>query len=87
MTSSRSLNLRLRRAFMRPFIIADVKSAIIGTDFLVHYNLHVDVKGQSLIDPLTTLNTRAGLEPALEHDVPTTASHDLSHGIYGEKLS
>ncbi|XP_049539533.1 uncharacterized protein LOC125953796 [Anopheles darlingi] len=38
------INLGLRRAFIWTFIIADVNTAIIGADFLVHYDLLVDLK-------------------------------------------
>ena len=39
-----TLNLGLRRELRWPFIIADVKTAIIGADFIAHYNLLIDLK-------------------------------------------
>ncbi|XP_055902200.1 uncharacterized protein LOC129938580 [Eupeodes corollae] len=42
----------------RPFIIADIPTAIIGADFLSHFILLVDLKSKRLIDPLTSFSTR-----------------------------
>lgn len=52
------LNFGLRRSFFWTFIIADVKQPIIGSDFLSHYNLLVDVANNKLIDNITSLETR-----------------------------
>ncbi|GFW79506.1 retrovirus-related Pol polyprotein from transposon 297 [Trichonephila clavipes] len=40
----KELNLGLRRPFIWTFIIADVSSPIIGSDFLKHFNLLIDLK-------------------------------------------
>lgn len=48
-------NLGLRRDFAWRFIVADVTKAIIGVDFLSHYNLVVDIRNQRLIDGSTML--------------------------------
>ena len=50
-----TLNIGLRRSFRWMFVIADVKHAILGADFLRRYNLLVDVKHNALIDTLTHL--------------------------------
>ncbi|XP_037877338.1 uncharacterized protein K02A2.6-like [Bombyx mori] len=50
-----NLNLGLRRDFPWRFVVADVTMAIIGVDFLSHYNLIVDISNQQLIDTLTNL--------------------------------
>lgn len=50
-----SLNLGLRREFKWSFIIADVGTAIIGSDFLAHYHLLPDCKNQRLVDGNTKL--------------------------------
>lgn len=52
------LDLNLRRCFSWMFIIADITTAIIGADFLTHYNLLIDLKNQRLVDPLTSLSTK-----------------------------
>lgn len=49
------LNLGLRRSFKWPFIISDVKRAIIGADFLKSFHLIVDLHNRKLIDGITEL--------------------------------
>lgn len=51
-----NLNIGLRRDFPWRFVIADVTKAIIGVDFLSHYNLIVDVSNKKLVDNLTNLS-------------------------------
>ncbi|KAK2578535.1 hypothetical protein KPH14_012024 [Odynerus spinipes] len=52
-----SLNLGLQCEYKWIFIIADVKAAIIGVDFIAHYGLLIDLKKHQLIDPLTSLKS------------------------------
>ncbi|GBL74513.1 hypothetical protein AVEN_235445-1 [Araneus ventricosus] len=47
------LDLKLHRRFQWKFIIADVKQAIIGVDFLTNFYLLVDDKNNRLIDAKT----------------------------------
>ncbi|XP_039951418.1 uncharacterized protein LOC120768714 [Bactrocera tryoni] len=47
------LNLGLRRQYSWKFIIADVSQAIIGADFLSHFNLAVNLRQRKLIDDVT----------------------------------
>jgi cleavage and polyadenylation specificity factor subunit 1 len=54
-TRSLTLNLGLRRSFPWLFTLADVNHAIIGADFLRHFNLLVDLRNRSLIDAVTHL--------------------------------
>ncbi|GBN16456.1 hypothetical protein AVEN_227987-1 [Araneus ventricosus] len=49
------LNIGLRRIFPWSFIIADVSRPILGTDFLTHYGIVIDLKSKSLRDQQTTL--------------------------------
>lgn len=56
-----NLNLGLRRNFPWRFVVADVTKAIIGVDFLSHYNLIVDIRNKRLIDNTTTLSSEAYL--------------------------
>ncbi|KAL4718235.1 hypothetical protein ACJJTC_016861 [Scirpophaga incertulas] len=49
------LNLGLRRNFTWNFVVADVESAIIGSDFLAHYNLLPDCARSRLVDGTTGL--------------------------------
>lgn len=57
--ASLRLDLGLRRDFVWRFVIADVNKAIIGVDFLAHFNLVVDVRNKRLIDNITSLNVSA----------------------------
>ena len=52
---SLTLELGLRRQFCWTFIIADVKNAIIGADFLSAFALTVNMKDRRLLDSTTTL--------------------------------
>ena len=54
-TCSLSLDLGLRRVFRWIFLIADVKTPIIGSDFLSHHGLIVDVNKKQLLDNTTNL--------------------------------
>lgn len=54
-----NLNLGLRRDFVWRFIVADVTKAIIGVDFLSHFNLIVDVRNKKLIDGTTNMSAVA----------------------------
>lgn len=51
------LNLGLRRTFTWHFIVADIRSPIIGNDFLANHNLLVDLKNKQLIDGTTNIRT------------------------------
>lgn len=51
------LHIGLRKEIRRTFFTADVKTAIIGADFLSHDDLLVDVRNKRLIDPLTGIKT------------------------------
>ncbi|XP_050093837.1 uncharacterized protein LOC126576572 [Anopheles aquasalis] len=67
------VSLRLRRAFTWTFIIADVNTAIIGADFLAHYDLLVDLKHKRLLERLTSLET-----PGDQLRKLSTATYDCS---------
>ncbi|KAK3881302.1 hypothetical protein Pcinc_014253 [Petrolisthes cinctipes] len=69
------LDLNLRRSFQWTFYVGAVSQAILGADFLRHFNLMVDVRGQKLVDPLTDIFTNAQPAPgdsthlsAINHD-------------------
>ena len=47
----------LRRSFMWSFVVADIKDAIIGADFLRNFNLSVSLKKNTLIDENTGFST------------------------------
>lgn len=58
-----SLNLGLRRVFRWVFLVADVRHALVGTDFLNHHGLLVDVKSQRLLDTAALLSVH-GIVPS-----------------------
>lgn len=79
------LNLGLRRDFTWQFIVADVTKAIIGVDFLSHYNLTVDIRRKRLIDASTTLCS-AGL-PALSSEGISSIKAISGSSVYHNILS
>lgn len=77
------LNIGLRRDFPWQFIVADVTRAIIGVDFLSHYDLIVDIRNQRLIDQHTTLGTPVSLAnfPENVFSVKVMSGDSLYHNI------
>ncbi|GFS36853.1 gag-pol polyprotein [Nephila pilipes] len=69
------VDLGLRRSFKWKFILASVPFAIIGADFLKHFDLIIDLKRQRLIDTITKLNRYGKIPTGLN-----TASIKLSSG-------
>ena len=57
-TRSVKLDFGLHRKFHWKFIVADVKFPILGTDFLRHYGLLVDVSKSRLLDATTYKRSR-----------------------------
>ena len=51
------VNLSSRRSFEWTFYVGNVSQAILGADFLRHFNLLVDVEGRKLVDPLTSISS------------------------------
>lgn len=56
-TKSLTLDLGLRRKFSWVFILADVKRAILGADFLHAFSLSVNVRTHCLVDNITNLQS------------------------------
>lgn len=65
------LNLNLRRDFVWKFLIADVNQAIIGADFLAHFDLLVDLKNRCLLDRLTTLKANCVIDKTTQLSLKT----------------
>ena len=55
------VSLGLRRSFPHTFVLAAVNHPIIGADFLKRYGLLVDLSNKRLVDPLTSLSTKASI--------------------------
>lgn len=70
-----NLDLNLRRNFSWSFVLADIKIAIIGADFLTNFNLLVDLKNKRLIDTLTNLFTRGQYLYADTYNVSTLSTN------------
>lgn len=50
-----TMDIRMRRTFRWLFIVADVRIAILGTDFLGHFNLNVSICESRFKDKVTLL--------------------------------
>lgn len=80
---SLTLDFNLRRSFQWVFIVASSKLAILGADFLHHFNLMVDMKRQRLIDSVTTLTVsgitshQATTSPSFQPPQAPAAFQDL----------
>nr|VZI17910.1 unnamed protein product [Spirometra erinaceieuropaei] len=61
-TRSLNLNIGLRRSFSWMLVIADVRHAILGSDFLAEFDLPIDCRRARLLDRTTCLFVR-GLTP------------------------
>ncbi|CAB3388540.1 Hypothetical predicted protein [Cloeon dipterum] len=80
-----NLNLGLRRAYSWKFIVADVSKPIIGSDFLHHYDLLIDLRNQRLIDTSTSLSIVGRTSRCATLSVSYTRAegpfHDLLNGF------
>ena len=59
--SKRVVDVGLKREYPWTFIVADVKQPIIGADFLIHYNLLVDLRSRCFRDMRAGLAIAASL--------------------------
>ena len=73
-----TLNLGLRRDFPWVFLIADVPHAILGMDFLQHFNLNVDTARHRLVDSRTQLHS-VGTVTMASHIGPVSCIPKLPH--------
>ncbi|BHF74019.1 hypothetical protein SprV_0401710300 [Sparganum proliferum] len=73
---SLTLDIGLRRCFQWVFLQADVKSPIIGADFLTHFGLAVDLRHRKLVDTTITLFTvgTAASEPSVSIQLAVLSS-------------
>ena len=60
-TCQRVVDVGLKREYLWTFIVEDVQQPIIGADFLIHYNLLVDLRSRCLRDMRTGLAIAASL--------------------------
>ena len=77
-TRSLTLDLGLRRVFRWIFVIADIRTPILGADFLREHGLLVNMKQGRLVDTATTLQTQGTIahivspSPSLSSQSKTT---------------
>lgn len=75
------LNLGLRRSFLWKFVVADVKTSILGADFLRHFKLLVDLHKKKLIDNVTELSVDAFETTNGEETVHIISTDQVYHDI------
>lgn len=73
-----TIDLGLRRLLQWPFVLAEVKRPIIGSDFLSHFNLLPDMRNRRLVDGVTLLNIPANLS-ALQPTQVSSISKDFRY--------
>lgn len=78
------INLGLRRGFRWKFVIADTASAILGADFLVFFNLLIDLRRRRLIDHQTGLTSRGEMLKTGEYDISTVEAASKYEAILRE---
>ncbi|XP_034936590.1 uncharacterized protein [Chelonus insularis] len=78
------LDLGLRRAFKWYFLIADVVAPIIGADFLVYYELMVDLKNKKLVDSKTTISAQGMLSQPEVSGISTVSGQTIFHALFKE---
>ena len=74
----------LKREYSWTFIVANIKQPILGADFLIHYNLLVDLQGRCLRDR----RTRLAIQAILSSIKPLSLNRiDSSRNEYTELLN
>ncbi|GFT05918.1 transposon Tf2-11 polyprotein [Trichonephila clavipes] len=77
-----SLDLNVRREFIWTFLLASVKTPILGADFLHYFELVPDLRHKCLRDLKTKLQTTGHIKQAALHSVKTISSHEtLYHDL------
>lgn len=79
-----NIDLGLRRSFDWPFTIAEVRTPIIGADFIRHYGLLIDLQRNRLIDNLTRLCTTCTVQQINELKLRTFDEHDKCADLLAE---
>ena len=81
--SEHVVDVGLKRDYPWTFIVADVQQPIIGADFLIHYNLLVDLRSQCLRDMRTGLPIPASLSSIRSLSLNRVAT---VHNVYTKLL-
>ena len=80
-TRSLMLNLGLHRTFRWVFMVANVRNPILGTDFLKHYGLVVNMRCRRLLDTRMQLSSKCGISSSLSPSpslIPKKPSNDFT---------
>ena len=83
-TRSLTIDLGLRRMFRWIFIIADIRTPIIGADFLREYGLLVNLKHGRLLDATTSLQTKGTISHVVS---PSPSFPQLENAEYDALLA
>lgn len=83
-SKSATLNLGLNRPIKWIFIIADVKTGIIGSDLLHKFDLLVDIKNNKLIDNLTKQSTSGQITTHNNLQIKSISKLSIYHQIIQE---
>lgn len=75
------LDLGLRRCFQWTFIVADVKTSILGADFLRNFKLLVDLHKKKLVDRITELAVDTIEVRTSEESIYVISSDQVYHSI------
>lgn len=78
-TRTLTLNIGMRRDFTWTFTQADVKTAILGADFLAHYNLAVHMNTRTLVDNTTNIFVKGTLSRHNTTGISVTTSHEREY--------
>lgn len=81
---SMQLDFGLRRCFRWTFVVADVKTSILGADFLRHFKLLVDLHRKKLIDQVTELSIDAVEIISNQETVHVISESHMYHDILKE---
>ena len=83
-TSKRIVDVGMKREYSLTFIVAGIKQPILGADFLIHYNLLVDLPGRCLRD----MRTGLAIQPTLSLIKPLLLNRiDSTRNEYTELLN
>lgn len=64
------------------FVIAEVKTPIIGSDFIGHFKLLIDVNRGKLIDQLTSLETTGTIASINRNAIKTFTNDNIFFFVY-----
>ena len=76
-----STDLGLRRKLTWNFLVADVRHALIGADYLAHFGLLIDLRNRTLIDSTTKLRSMGSVMTTTVHSITTISENHPFHDL------